>query len=251
MKFSLITVTYNSEDTIKETIESVLSQTHKNIEYIVLDGGSTDRTVEIVSIYGDYLSKFISEPDNGMYDAINKGINLSTGDIIGIINSDDIYYDNTIIQSVNDVFEFGNTDSIWGDVVVVSKKDIHKIVRYYSSKNICPYSFNHGVMPPHPAVFIKRKCYDRFGKFNIEYEIASDYDLLLRFYRINEISYKYMPKVMVKMKAGGKSNKNISSIIKLNAEIYKIHLENGVPISVYSLLRKLPRRFSELINRPQ
>ena len=248
VKVSIITVCYNSEKTIRDTIESVVSQNYSDIEYIIVDGGSKDKTLSIVESYHQSITKIISEEDSGMYDAMNKGINISTGNLIGILNSDDIFADENIVSILVKIFSQNQVDIIWGDVVFIDKRN--RIRRFYSGSGISPSSFDSGIMTPHPAVFIKKDCYENFGYFNIKYKIASDYDLLFRFLKLNDLKYFYLPKVLVKMKLGGASNSSISSIFKLNKEIFKIHHSYGNPISVISLMKKVPRRIFELIKRP-
>jgi len=248
IKVSIITVCFNSEKTIKDTIKSVIGQDYPEIEYIIVDGGSQDNTLSIIESYHRSITKIISEEDRGMYDALNKGIKNSNGQIIGILNSDDTFSDKTVISSIVNSFVTSKVDLIWGDVIFVDKK--MKVRRVYSGADISPLSFNWGIMPPHPSVFVKKDCYEKFGYFNIKYKIASDYDLLFRFLTLNNLKYLYLPKVLVKMKIGGASNSSISSILKLNKEIYKIHRANGVPISVIHLIKKVPRRILELIKRP-
>jgi len=183
-----------------------------------------------------------------MYDAMNKGINISSGNLIGILNSDDVFADENVVSNIANIFVQKQVDIIWGDVIFINKRN--KIRRFYSGNGISPSSFDYGIMPPHPAAFIKKDCYERFGYFNIKYKIASDYDLLFRFLKLNNLKYFYLPKVLVKMKLGGASNSSISSILKLNKEIYKIHYSNGIPISVISLMKKVPKRIFELMKRP-
>jgi len=245
---SIITVVYNNIDDIEKSIQSVLSQDYAFIEYVIIDGCSTDGTVEIIRAYKEKISIFISEPDDGIYYAMNKGIKLASGDIIGILNSDDVFADNNIISNIVEEFILRKIDLIWGDIVFFDKKK--KIRRFYSGKDISPSSFNYGIMPPHPAVFIKKECYEKFGYFNTIYRIAADYDLLFRFIKLNKLKYAYLPKVCVKMKIGGISNSSISSLFKLNKEIYQIHHSNGVPIKITNLIKKIPNRIFELFNRP-
>ena len=246
-KVSVITVSYNSEETIADTIKSVIEQKYNNIEYIVIDGGSTDNTVSIITSFYSGVTYFISEPDKGIYHAINKGISKATGDIIGLLHSDDVFADTDVIKDIVRHFNNENTNIIWGDIVFKNKKN--EITRYYSGKNISMQSFNLGIMPPHPSVFIKKKCYDLYGNFNPNYSIASDYELLLRFIVINKLSYSYLARLIVKMKVGGASNKNILSIIRLNIEIYYIHRVNGVPLKWNYFIRKIPIRLKELVTR--
>jgi len=248
LKISIITVCFNSDRTIKETIESVLEQNYANIEYIIIDGGSEDKTISIIESFGTSIYKIISEKDDGYYDALNKGLALVSGGVVGILNSDDVLSDNGIISSIVKSFENNQVDIVWGDVVFIDKKN--KVKRLYSGRDISPSSFNNGIMPPHPSVFIKKNCYEKFGYFNTKYRIAADYDLLLRFLKLNNLRYFYMPKVLVKMKLGGVSNRSFSNVALLNKEIYEIHKSNGVPISIFNLMKKIPRRIMELVLKP-
>jgi len=253
LKVSIITVAYNSELTIRDTMESVLIQTYSEIEYIIVDGFSGDNTLPIIKEYQSQFNgrmHWISEKDKGIYDAINKGIELASGDIIGILNSDDTLADNNTVACVVEAMLSNDIGAIWGDVLIVDKADKTIIKRYYSAKNITINSFNYGIMPPHPGVFIKSKFYKLYGKYNIKYKIAADYDLLLRYFKINNLNFTYIPKVLVEMKAGGISSRNIFSIISLNKEIYEIHNDNGISISLFSLMKKIPYRLLEMISRP-
>jgi glycosyltransferase involved in cell wall biosynthesis len=225
---SVITVSYNSVTTISDTINSVLSQTYPNIEYIVIDGESTDGTIEIVRSYGLKISKFLSEPDRGIYDAINKGIEISTGDIVGIVNSDDVFYDRHVIGKVAESFKGNDIDAVYGDAIFVSPENTSRIVRYYSSKTFQPGMFRFGFMPAHPSFYIKREFFDKLGYYKTDYKIAADFELLLRFIYVNRIRYKYMEMPFVSMRRGGASNKSLNSNIILNREILKACRENGL-----------------------
>jgi glycosyltransferase involved in cell wall biosynthesis len=235
---SIITVSFNSRETICNTIESVINQTYQGIEYIVIDGGSTDDTVEIIKSYGNKISKFESEPDYGIYDAINKGIRLSTGNIIGILNSDDLFYDNNVIQKVVDAFERNETDAVYGDVQFVDPANTSKIVRYYSSKHFNPAKFKCGFMPAHPSFYVKRKIYEELGYYKTDYQIAADFELEMRFLLTNHIRYRYLELPIVSMRTGGVSNKSIFSNITLNKEIYKACRENGIRTNYFLIYSK-------------
>ena len=238
MKVSIITVVYNNEDTIKDAIESVLNQTYKNIEYIIIDGVSTDGTVEVIKSYGDKIDKFISEKDNGIYDAMNKGIKLASGDIVGILNSDDFYANNNIIEKVVKEFEDKKVDSVYGDLVYVNAKDTNKIVRYWKSKPYKKGLFTKGWHPAHPTFFVKKEIYDKYGIFNLDFKIAADYELMLRFLEKYQISNSYIPEIFVKMRLGGESNQSIKNIIKANIESYNAWKINGLYINLFMILLK-------------
>jgi len=243
LKITLITVCFNSEETISRTIQSVINQKYSQIEYIIIDGGSTDSTLSIIEKYKKFISIIKSENDDGIYDAINKGIILATGDLVGLLHSDDYYPNNQVITNVATSFKNDiSLDIVVGDVAFIDGKE--NIARYYSGEK---FNFNIGMMPPHPSVFLKRKCYERFGSFNTNYKIAADYDLLFRFIKINKLKYSYSKNIIVNMSLGGKSNQNIFSIIRLNLEIYKIHQSHNYSISVIDLFKKIPIRLRELL----
>jgi glycosyltransferase involved in cell wall biosynthesis len=250
MKISIITVSYNSGKTIRDTIESILSQDYPNIEHIIVDGASTDRTIDIVESYGNQIAKFISEPDLGIYDAMNKGIRLATGDIIGILNSDDFYEDQTIISNVIDTFIETGSDSIFGDLVFVKPSNLTKITRYYASSNFHPKLFAYGCMPAHPTFFVKRWAYEKYGVFRTHYKLAADYELLTRFLGIHKLSYTYLPQVLVRMRTGGASTKNLMSNWILNCEILQACAHLGIKTNWCKILSKYFTKVFQLIRRP-
>jgi glycosyltransferase len=227
-KISIITSVYNNASTIEDAIRSVLSQDYSDIEYIVVDGASSDGTVEIIKKYEGQISKFVSEKDKGIYDGLNKGIALATGDVIGFLHSDDIYADAYIISEVVEAFEKNGTDSIYGDLVYVDKQDTDKIFRYWKSG---AYSYNKltkGWMPPHPTFFVKKACYDKYGDFDLGFGIAADYDFMLRMLGKYKISTAYLPKVLYKMRVGGASNRSLKNIIQKSREDLRAMKKNGV-----------------------
>lgn len=237
MKISLITVSYNSAATIKDTIESILSQDHNNIEYIIIDGKSKDNTVQIIQSFGSKITRWISEPDKGIYDAMNKGIKMATGEVVGMLNSDDFYSNTNIISQVVKAFEDINVDAVFGDLVFVDPKNLNKVVRTYSSKGWHPKKFARGFMPAHPTFFVRRKYYDQLGFFKTDYKIAADYELLIRFLYVHKLRYKYLSLNMVTMRKGGVSSNGIKSNIILNQEIIRGCRENGIrthEVLVYS-----------------
>ncbi|MDA3788510.1 MAG: glycosyltransferase family 2 protein, partial [Desulfobacula sp.] len=198
-------MSYNCETTIEDTILSVAAQDYSRKEHIVIDGCSTDKTMEIVKKHAAIIQQYISEPDNGIYDAMNKGIKLATGDVIGILNADDIYFDSTCISEVVNAFEEKEVSAICGNLVYVSPNNLNKTIRFYSSEGFAPKMFEFGMMPAHPAFFVLRKCYESFGLYKEDYKIAADFELLLRFLKIHGISYHCISKNLVKMRTGGVS----------------------------------------------
>ena len=226
MKISIITSVYNNQETIAEAMESVLSQTYPDIEYIIIDGGSSDNTVDIIKTYQDRLGAFISEPDNGIYDGLNKGIKLATGDVIGFLHSDDLYQDNTVIEKVAQAFINNATDSLYGDLTYVNKINPSKIIRFWQSGEFTLTKLNYGWMPPHPTFFVRRSIYQQYGVFDTSFKIAADYDLMLRFLGKFKISTYYIPSVLIKMRVGGASNKSLKNVLKKSTEDLKAMRNN-------------------------
>ncbi len=210
MKISIITVCYNSSATIERTIKSVLAQDCLDIEYLIIDGGSTDGTVEIIKKYSDKVYKFISEKDGGIYDAMNKGIKLATGNVIGILNSDDFYANNSVLSEVKNVFNSNAVDAVYGNIAYFLYGEENKIVRYWKAGEFSQLKMRNGWMPPHPAFFVKREWYKKFGDFKLDFGTSADYELLLRF-MLAEIKMKYINKTFVYMQAGGASAKNLKT----------------------------------------
>ncbi|MGD0756649.1 MAG: glycosyltransferase family 2 protein [Bacteroidales bacterium] len=237
-KISIITVSFNSAKTISDTIESVLSQTYPDIEYLVLDGSSSDGTVELVNSYGNRISKFISEPDKGIYDAINKGIRLATGNIIGILHSDDFFYSNNVIEKVAASFNEYEIDAVFGDARFVDPINTSKVVRYYSSKLFSIAKFKFGYMPAHPSFYVKRELFEKLGYYKTDYKIAADFELLVRFLYINQIKCKYLEIPFLSMRMGGVSNKSIFSKYTLNKEIVRACKENGIKTNYFLIYSK-------------
>jgi glycosyltransferase involved in cell wall biosynthesis len=231
MMISLITVTYNSERTLRDTIQSVLNQTYSDIEYIVIDGLSKDCTVDIIREYEPLFQgrlKWKSEKDNGLYDAMNKGISMSTGDIVGIINSDDFYHRRDIISKIVETFQNKKIQAAYGDVRFVNPDNLGKTVRYYSSGSFSLRRFRYGFMPAHPTFFTYRKYFEEFGYYKTDYRIAADYELLVRFLHTHQLKTAYIPLDFMKMRTGGISTASIKSNIILNKEIVRACSENGI-----------------------
>jgi len=228
MKFSIITATYNNQNTIGDTINSLASQTYENIEHIIIDGASTDNTLSAIKKTGKKVSKIISEPDKGIYDALNKGIKNATGTFIVFLHADDIFSDNTIIEKAAKLLTESKTESLYGDLQYVAKENTDKIIRYWKSGNFTYSKLKKGWMPPHPTFFVKKEIYDKYGLFDTNFKIAADYDIILRFLGKYKISTTYLPEVMIKMRIGGKSNKNIKNIILKMKEDLKALKTNNI-----------------------
>lgn len=238
MKISIITITFNSAATIEQTIRSVIEQTYPDIEYIIVDGKSTDDTLRISEKYKDKISKIISEPDHGLYDALNKGIEMATGDVIGLLHSDDFYIDTHVIQKYADTFIKNKSDSVYSDLYYVDKTNTNKIIRKWKSGEYKPTSFVNGWMPPHPTFFVRKEIYQKFGKFNTNFKSAADYELMLRFILKNKISVAYLPEYTVKMRVGGKSNVTVQNRVSANLEDRKAWQINGLKPRFYTLYLK-------------
>jgi glycosyltransferase involved in cell wall biosynthesis len=248
LKISIITVVLNNKETIQDAISSVLDQTYKDIEYIIIDGASTDGSIETIKSYGDKITKFVSEPDKGLYDAMNKGIKLATGDVIGILNSDDFYIDEFVIERVVREFEKKQVDSVYADLVYVNPENLDKIVRYYDSSHFNPQRFAYGWMPAHPTFFVKRKAYEKYGVFRTDLKIAADFDILTRFLYIHKISYSYIKEVLVKMRVGGVST-SFNSIWINNIETLRVCRDNGVKTNIFKILSKYPAKILGLLKK--
>jgi glycosyltransferase involved in cell wall biosynthesis len=247
VKISVITPTYNSESVIKDCIESVASQSYKNFEHLVIDGVSTDRTLQILQEYQNHLTVLLSQPDQGIYDAMNKGINLATGSVIGFLNSDDFYINNNILTKVADIFtEDTLLDACYADLLYTDKLDTSRIVRYYKSKKFAPGDFAKGWCPPHPTFFLRRSVFERFGYFNLNYSIAADVELMMRLLEINNIRVRYVPELWVKMRMGGITNRNLKNIWNQNQEVLRALRSHRLPTNIILFfLFKIFRRAME------
>ncbi|MEI6489797.1 MAG: glycosyltransferase family 2 protein [Bacteroidota bacterium] len=238
LKVSIITVCFNSAETIESTIKSVIEQDYSNIEYIVVDGKSTDYTLSILERYKANISTLLSEKDDGIYYAINKGIALATGDIIAILHADDFYSSNQIISSVVKIFEGKQSDTVYGDLQYVDRNDTNKVTRHWIAGAFNSDLFYKGWMPPHPAFFVKRRCYSKFGLFNTDLKSSADYEMMLRLLEKHKCSTHYIPQVLVKMRIGGKSNISLMNRIKANREDKKAWQINGLNPGMFTLILK-------------
>ena len=239
MKITVITATFNSALTIEDTINSLISQDYPDIEYIIVDGASTDNTLDIVRSYGERIDVVVSEKDDGIYDAFNKGIARATGEIVGFLNSDDFFTDSRVLSRIADAFSIQSTDAVYGDLNYVSKFDTTKIVRRWVSGSFKRSSFKYGWMPPHPTFYMRRKHYLLLGSFNLKFSISADYDSMLRYLWANNLNATYIPSVLITMRVGGKSNQNLINILKKTNEDMDIMVENGIPPVRGVLLKNL------------
>lgn len=230
MTISIITATYNSASTLRSTFDSVLSQTYKNIDYVVVDGGSTDGTLDIIREYEPRFSghmRWISERDRGIYDAMNKGIMMARGEVVGILNSDDFYTSDDVLECVVRGFD-DSLDAVYGDIHYVHPNDLSKCVRYYSSKNFKPWTVRFGYMPAHPSFYVRKAVYDKYGLYSLDYKIAADFDMIVRLFCKHRINAKYMKKDFVTMRTGGISTSNFSHRILITKEDAIACRKNGI-----------------------
>lgn len=249
MKISIITVCFNSAETIEDTIKSVLSQNYKDIEYIVVDGGSTDGTIDIVKGYGDKIGVFLSEPDKGIYNAMNKGIRLSTGDIVATLNGDDVYADESIVGQMVEFIQSNGFDAGYGDLVYIDNTNTGHIKRYWKTGQYKKGAFCYAWVIPHPTFFCRKDVFEKFGYFNDNLQIAADFELMLRFIERHQIKVGYLPKVIVKMRTGGKAN-ILRGIIRGNWEIIRSFRLNNLRLSPWFFVLKLVTKISQLFARP-
>ena len=246
-KVSIITVCFNSAKTIRDTIESVLSQDYPDIEYIVIDGGSNDQTIAIIKEYADRIAVIISESDRGIYDAMNKGIALATGDIVGMLNSDDVYINQHAVSDLMKEMHVSKADSVFADLVIVDPLDLGKVMRYYDSSYFTPNKFRFGWMPAHPTFFVKKYLYDKVGPYSLKYKISADYEMLIRLLWVEKASYAYLKRPMVRMRHGGASTSGLKRNWLLNKEIVKACKANGIYTNLGILAIKIPRKLIGLM----
>lgn len=238
MKISVITVCYNSEATIADTLDSVSAQTFSGLEHIVIDGGSEDNTLGLVKAHGKRVSKLVSGPDKGIYDALNKGILASTGELVGILHSDDLYSTPSVLEKVAAFMESRGADACYGDLVYVQRSTPQKVSRYWRSGDFSPERFRGGWMPPHPAFFLKRSVYEKYGLYDLSFPLASDYELMLRMLYRHRISCAYLPEVLVKMRCGGASHSGLINTPRMLLENYRAWQTNGLPANPLTFLLK-------------
>ena len=249
MRISIITVAFNAARTIADTLESVAAQTHPEIEHIVVDGASADSTLEIIERHGKYVTRLVSEPDHGIYDAMNKGLRLATGEIIGFLNADDVYADNGVLERVSAIMAKEGLDALFGDAEFVSSARPNQPLRRYRSDRFRPERIAWGWMPAHPALFLKRSVFERFGQFRTDYRIAGDFELVARIFHGRTLNYRHVPEVLVRMQTGGISTGGWRNTILLNREVLRACRENGIPTSLLKILSKYPAKLLEFLHR--
>ncbi len=247
MKISIITVVLNGAQTIERNLQSVASQkkTDFEIEHIVIDGMSTDGTLAILQNHQDQIAILVSEPDQGLYDAMNKGIRLATGEIIGTLNCDDYYKNENILSEIHHIFETEQVDAVFGDVEYFNRKKIDSITRLYRSKNFMQESLSYGRVPAHPSLFIKRDLFIIHGSYKSNYRIAGDFEFMARIFKNNYLRYFYVPKVLVRMQSGGISNKNLINRAITTLEILRACKENNIETNLLKLFSRYPSKLFE------
>ena len=242
MKVSIITVTYNSDQYLEDCIVSVINQSYKNIEYIIIDGKSIDKTISIIKKYEHQIHKWVSESDKGMYDAINKGMEMCSGDIIGILNSDDIFDNKDVISEIVKAFSENNVDSIYGDLEYVDPDNTNKIYRTWKGKSYKRNLFLKGWMPAHPTFYFKRALFEKYGGYENHFYTAADYELMARYLFKNNATSYYLPKLIVKMRRGGQSNSDLRTRFRANRRDYLAMKKNNIPFAfLVSILKPLSK----------
>jgi len=237
MKISIITVVRNNHATIAEALDSVLIQTHPDVELIVIDGASTDGTLAVLTGYAGRLAVLVSEPDHGIYDALNKGIARATGDVIGILHADDLLADRNVLASIAAAFSLPGVDGVYGDLLYVRKLQPSQVVRYWRSSLFTLSLLQRGWMPPHPTLYLRRGVYQQFGDFDTKLHIAADYDFMLRILKGGTLQLTYIPQVLVKMRAGGASNRSVANLWRKSREDLQVLRRHGIG-GIFTLLRK-------------
>jgi glycosyltransferase involved in cell wall biosynthesis len=244
MKVSIITAVYNNVAYIQDAIESVLAQDYQNLEYVVIDGGSTDGTIEVIRQYENRIAVIVSEPDKGLYDALNKGVRKATGDVIGFLHADDMYASPHAISKMVEVFQLQGCDTAYSDLLYVDATNTDKIVRYWQAAKYAADAFLKGWMPPHPTFFVKKTIYQQYGAYNTAMRISADYELMLRLLHRHHVSTAYLPEITVKMRVGGVSNASLLSRWRANMEDREAWKVNNLKPYFYTLYAK---PFSKLV----
>lgn len=245
MKVSLITVSYNSAGTLRDTIESIRGQTYPDIEHILIDGGSTDGTLDLVESYANHFAYVHSGPDRGIYDAMNKGLEQCSGDLVGILNSDDFYLHEHVIERVVKCLEANKTDAVYGDLEYVDPNNLQRVERVWKAGPYKRADFLRGWMPPHPSFFVKREVYERYGNFSLALRSSADYELMIRFLYKHQVPVAYLPEVLVRMRSGGMSNQSWKNRLRANREDRMAWRLNGIRPPFYTTLLKPIRKLGQ------
>ncbi len=247
MKISIITVCYNAEASLDATLQSVQAQDYHNVEHIVVDGASTDGTSAILARHAGRIARLISEKDRGIYDAMNKGIACATGDVVGILNADDVYADTSVLSRVVARMEAQVLDAVYADVEYFRPEAPETVVRRYCSARFTPARIPYGWMPAHPTLFLQRRVYAQFGSFKTDYRIASDFEFIARIFSRQQLRYCYVPEVWVRMRTGGVSTGGLRATLLLNREVLRACHENGIATHAFKILSKYPAKLLEMV----
>ncbi|WP_130433479.1 glycosyltransferase family 2 protein [Rivibacter subsaxonicus] len=250
MRITVITVAYNSAATIADTLASVASQSHPDIEHIVIDGGSRDGTVELVRARGGRVARFVSEPDRGIYDAMNKGLALATGELVGFLNSDDVYADPEVLARIAHAMRSPAVDACHGDLVFVDPTRPDKVVRYWQSRQHERGLCARGWMPAHPTFYARREAYQRHGDYDLSFRIAADFEMCLRLLDVAGLRSAYIPEILVRMRTGGESTRSLANVLKSNREAARACVKHGLPGGAGFMLRKVVSKLPQLVRRP-
>jgi len=248
MKVSVITAVLNGGNRIESTLKSVAAQDYSPIEHIVVDGGSSDDTVKVVRGQPRPVSRLVSEPDSGAYDAFNKGLRLSTGDAVGFLGCGDTYHSRTAVSTIVKAFADPEVEAVFGDLVIVAKGDMGRVIRRYRSKYFSPVRMAYGFMPAHPTLFLRRRLYERAGEYSTQYKIASDFEMCLRVFAKTPTRYAYLPEVLVRMRAGGLSNSGWRSKVAITREMRQACISNGIETNWLKLYARLPFKLLEMLS---
>lgn len=249
MKISIITACYNSAETIRRALESVARQSHRPIEHVVVDGGSSDGTLAIVEAFLPPVSRLVRGPDKGIYDALNKGVAHARGEVVGFLHSDDVYAADDVLERVAHEMQAHALDAVYGDVAFVRGEDLGRVVRVYSSRRFRPSLIGWGWMPAHPALFLRRRIFEQWGPFDTDYRIAGDFEFVARVFSKPGLRFRYYPHVLVKMRLGGVSTRGLANTITLNREVLKACRQNGIRTNYLKILSKYPAKMLEFVLR--
>jgi glycosyltransferase involved in cell wall biosynthesis len=247
LKISIITAVYNGAASIAATLQSVARQDHEEIEHILIDGGSTDSTLDVIREHSGRVARLISEPDAGAYDAFNKGLRCATGDVIAFLNCGDTYTSASVVSRMAGILSLDRIEAVFADVLIVDSDAMHRVIRRYSSKRFSPKSMSYGLMPAHPSLFLRREVYERVGEYNSNFKIAGDFELCLRVFLTPSIRYRYLNEAVVNMPTGGLSNRGWRSTLTITREMSRACAMNNVKTNFAKLCLRLPLKILELV----